>query len=553
VTGSKRPVTSVRVAKDNKKMKKIKRKIKPDHKATKQRNKAVEAALVALDAVYRESHQRYASFVETIQGLPPLEKAEAWLTYVSSHMEDFGEQEALVYLASRRIDCARQIAAMIARWRDGERHEIAKCAEGHLEYSLNRRKPKRIMTRSLAEASQIEKLSPYELRDFWFGVRQQELTIEATMLRTVNWCGVGGFEPWWRRLAKETARLFSYGGMDRPALSFWIFSMCRSDYAVTLMHATLKRARDNLKLLDYGQPSPWTFDFAVRKPAAEHIPAAASLVFSNLILQPNKINDALVLAAISTLQKQQNEDGSWPFWAAENEEPSIEATAMAMHAIALSRPSGHERMLSLGREYLLGHQNRSGHWDDRGSSDVVYLTVLVLDAIELANGGTSLTFGLPGSSVKTSSESRPKMAALQNTRRFRVALTFPGEIRPFVNAVADRLSELIGRGKVFYDKYYEAELARPNLDTYLQSAYHDESDLVVVFSCSDYDKKEWCGLEWRAVRDIIKQRRGQDVMIIRMDDTKLEGLYSIDGYIDAQKRRPNEIADLIFVRMSSYR
>ena len=35
--------------------------------------------------------------------------------------------------------------------------------------------------------------------------------------------------------------------------------------------------------------------------------------------------------------------------------------------------------------------------------------------------------------------------------------------------------------EVFYDRFHEAELARPNLDVYLQEIYHDRSRLVVVF------------------------------------------------------------------------
>ncbi len=49
-------------------------------------------------------------------------------------------------------------------------------------------------------------------------------------------------------------------------------------------------------------------------------------------------------------------------------------------------------------------------------------------------------------------------------RRFRVALSFPGEKRAFVSQVAERLSQRLGRESVFYDAYYEAELARPDLE-----------------------------------------------------------------------------------------
>src|SRR5688572_29682392 len=116
-------------------------------------------------------------------------------------------------------------------------------------------------------------------------------------------------------------------------------------------------------------------------------------------------------------------------------------------------------------------------------------------------------------------------------KRFRVALSFPGERRDFVSQVADYLAAVIGREAVLYDKYHEAEFALPNLDTYLQQLYHDESELTAVFLCADYDRKQWCGLEWRAIRDLIKQRLDDAVMPLRFDNTEIPGFFSIDGYI----------------------
>lgn len=134
------------------------------------------------------------------------------------------------------------------------------------------------------------------------------------------------------------------------------------------------------------------------------------------------------------------------------------------------------------------------------------------------------------------------------TRRFRIALSYPGERRPFIEQVAERLSTAVGRERVLYDKYYEAEFARFDLDTYLQGLYHDESELIAVFLCADYERKEWCGLEWRAVRDLIKQRQASSVMPLRFDDTKIPGLFSTDGYLWIGGRSPEDIADRILER-----
>jgi hypothetical protein len=136
-------------------------------------------------------------------------------------------------------------------------------------------------------------------------------------------------------------------------------------------------------------------------------------------------------------------------------------------------------------------------------------------------------------------------------KRFRVALSFPGERRSFVGQVAEHLARAVGRDRVLYDEYCEAEFARPDLDTYLQRLYHDESELVVLFVDADYERKEWCGLEWRAIRDLLKLRQIPAIMLVRFDNTEIPGLFSIDGYVWVAERTPEGIAELILHRVET--
>lgn len=135
------------------------------------------------------------------------------------------------------------------------------------------------------------------------------------------------------------------------------------------------------------------------------------------------------------------------------------------------------------------------------------------------------------------------------TKRFAIALSFPGERRAFVAQVAERLADQVGRERVLYDRYYEAEFARPDLDTWLQRRYHDESALIAVFLCAEYERKDWCGLEWRALRDLIKRRQTHSIMPLRFDNTEIPGLFSTDGYVWIDEgREPAEIAARILER-----
>ena len=101
---------------------------------------------------------------------------------------------------------------------------------------------------------------------------------------------------------------------------------------------------------------------------------------------------------------------------------------------------------------------------------------------------------------------------------------------------------------VFYDKYYEAELARLNLDTYLQQIYHDDSDLIAVFLWPNMKRR--IGAGWNgAIRDLIKKRDSAAIMPFRFDETSIPGLFSTDGYIEIGTRPPGDVASLILERL----
>ncbi len=133
---------------------------------------------------------------------------------------------------------------------------------------------------------------------------------------------------------------------------------------------------------------------------------------------------------------------------------------------------------------------------------------------------------------------------------FDVALSFPGEIRSYVELVAEELERMVGPNTYFYDKNYQAQLARPSLDVLLQDIYANRSKLVVVFLCKEYEEKEWCGVEFRAISPTIKKRKPEKVMFVRMDDGEVHGVFETDGYIDGRDYSPAELARFIQERIS---
>lgn len=131
------------------------------------------------------------------------------------------------------------------------------------------------------------------------------------------------------------------------------------------------------------------------------------------------------------------------------------------------------------------------------------------------------------------------------THTFDVALSFPGEAREYVQQVAAALDHLIGPDRYFYDHNYVAQLARPSLDIFLQAIYRDRSKLIVVFLGSDYERKEWCGIEFRAIREVLNARAAERIMYVRMDDGAVEGVLGHDGFVDARRFSPEDIARFV--------
>lgn len=137
-----------------------------------------------------------------------------------------------------------------------------------------------------------------------------------------------------------------------------------------------------------------------------------------------------------------------------------------------------------------------------------------------------------------------------STKRFRIAFSFAGEKRDFVRQVADLLAKRFERDRILYDKYHEAEFARNDLGIYLPNLYNRECDLVVVVVCPDYDEKEWTGLEWLAIHDLLQQRKREEVVLSRFDHAQVNGLFRGAGFIELDHKTPDQFAALILERLA---
>jgi tetratricopeptide (TPR) repeat protein len=135
-------------------------------------------------------------------------------------------------------------------------------------------------------------------------------------------------------------------------------------------------------------------------------------------------------------------------------------------------------------------------------------------------------------------------------KRFRIAFSFAGEMRDFVEKTAAILARKFGQDVILYDKYHEAEFAVYNLGIKLPKLYREECDLVVAVFSRDYDQKRWTGWEWMAIHAQLTKQDSTRIMLTRFHRVNPEGLFENAGFVELDRKSPEETADLILERLA---
>lgn len=127
--------------------------------------------------------------------------------------------------------------------------------------------------------------------------------------------------------------------------------------------------------------------------------------------------------------------------------------------------------------------------------------------------------------------------------KYDVCLSFAGEQRNYVEAVAEKLRDRDVR--VFYDAFEVVDLWGKDLYTHLDDIYQRRAQYCVVFISADYARKAWTAHERKSMqaRDIGETR--EYILPVRFDDSELPGFRSTIGYVDLRDKTPTELAELI--------
>lgn len=370
------------------------------------------------------------------------EKAHAWLVDHADRLEAlldqedlsredelkiFDSQEALVYLESRKHDCSRQKEKLIRFWRTLEQKafwsskDVANWrARGTLKNVPFVPGRPRLIPVEHSERTEILKRCPANwVREFWLtldqgddeDVPQADFLLDACMRRTADWCGIRGFEDWWARLKKWDTRKEFLSRPDDFHPYEWLFRMVRSEWARDRALKILKRTLEIVEA-----PSecnlPWEF-WRLERDGRQYVVSshdwASTVLFANAMLRRDRRNEELMDSAEQLLLNSQNSVGYWTSFSYLTK-PSIKATAMAVHALSLSKPCGGADSARLACDWLLGAQDQAGCWGSKGADDAAFLTLLVLDALDLGiNGELAKPTFLGPRRMGAAKELRPKL------------------------------------------------------------------------------------------------------------------------------------------------
>jgi formylglycine-generating enzyme required for sulfatase activity len=133
---------------------------------------------------------------------------------------------------------------------------------------------------------------------------------------------------------------------------------------------------------------------------------------------------------------------------------------------------------------------------------------------------------------------------MQVSRQYHVALSFAGEDRPYVDAVAHALQDAGVR--VFYDHFEQITLWGKDLYEYLADVYTNKANFTVIFVSRAYLERNWTTHERKNIQARAFVENGEYILPAFFEEgLEVPGLTKTTGYILLKERSPEEFARLI--------
>lgn len=288
----------------------------------------------------------------------------------------FEYQECVIYLRSRnRIGTDAMACRLLSVVWDACQTDTVRSWVGRGDRS----------PRNLEQAWDIEQHWMMDYQNFW-GTND---VLDGTMLRTVDWCEIGGYEKWWNRLKSQTEEMFfcNGGGLNTVPASLWLFAMCRSRTAVQLMRFLLSGYLVGLR-------------YRFRQEEELVLSAVALFAAEQLGIQDDVVPRAVRETAAADLLRRATDwwlPGNPP---TEANRPEVVTTAICLTALAVTKPNGWRPAATAARDWLWQQQRTDGLWQPGQWQGVLlghtltstWTTVLVLDALDLVAAQPGVTF-----------------------------------------------------------------------------------------------------------------------------------------------------------------
>lgn len=141
--------------------------------------------------------------------------------------------------------------------------------------------------------------------------------------------------------------------------------------------------------------------------------------------------------------------------------------------------------------------------------------------------------------------------------KFLVAFSYAGEQREVVRPIAEAVEQRLGRGTVFYDRWFEAEIAGGPSAQKLQRIYGEGAEMVIACLSAEYAAKTFTLAEWDAISDRYMKLRlpGGEVnriLPLRVGDGEVEGLLASTIWMEARQKAPRQVAEAIVHRLRGF-
>jgi hypothetical protein len=144
------------------------------------------------------------------------------------------------------------------------------------------------------------------------------------------------------------------------------------------------------------------------------------------------------------------------------------------------------------------------------------------------------------------------MNARDFPEEFLVAFSFAGEQRDLVRSIAEAVEQMLGRGTVFYDDWFEYYIAGDDADLKLQTIYGKISSLIVFCISKPYGEKPWTRTEHKTIRALqmqLDKEKSDRILPLRVGDGDIEGVLFNTIWADARDKPVAQTAELIVNRL----